>query len=98
MRMRATAAPSPFPIRNSPFTILLPHVAVYLDRRYLRHHFCAFSRPAVDFQMAAKQCHPLTHAGEAQALARTIPVGDLLRVEAGPPISHLQANGVVKAP
>ncbi len=48
--------------------------------------------------MAAKQCHPLTHAGEAQALARTTPVGDLLRVEAGLPISHLQANGVVKAP
>src|SRR5215210_3031322 len=94
MRMRATfeaAAPSPF-------TILLPPLTVFLDRRYLRHHFCTFSRLAVDFQVAAQQCHPLTHAGETQTLAGPTPVGYLLRVEAGPPIPHLQANRVVQAP
>src|SRR5215208_797171 len=94
MRMRATfgiAAPSPFPIP-------LPPLAVYPDRRYLCHHICTFSRPAVDFQVAAQQCHPLTHTGETQTLARPTPVGDLLRVEAGPPIPHLQANRVVHAP
>src|SRR5215213_1290207 len=94
MRMRATfgtTAPSPFPIP-------LPPLTVYLDRRYLCHHFCTFSRLAVDFQVTAQQCHPLTHAGETQTLAGPTPVGDLLRVEARPPIPHLQANSVVQAP
>src|SRR5215212_1992779 len=92
MRMRA--------IFGSPLSLLflipLPPLTVYLDRRYLRHHFCTFSRPAVDFQVAAKQCHPLTHAGETQTLARPASVGDPLRVEAWPPITHLQANRVVQ--
>src|SRR5215204_6665037 len=94
MRMRAgvgSAAPSPFPIS-------LPPLTISLDRRYLRHHFCTFSRPAVDFQVAAQQYHPLTHAGETQTLARPTPVGDLLRVEARAPIPHVQANRVVQAP
>src|SRR5215218_7329763 len=78
------------------FLIPLPPLTVYLDRRYLRHHFCTFSGPAVDFQVAAKQCHPLTHAGETQTLARPASVGDPLRVEAWPPITHLQANRVVQ--
>src|SRR5215218_425212 len=101
MRMRATfeaVAPSPFPVPNSPFTILLPPLTVYLDRRYLRHYFCTFSRSTVDFQVAAEQRHPLTHAGKTQTLARPSPVGDLLRIEARPPIPHLQANRVVQAP
>src|ERR671921_136510 len=93
MRMRA--------IFGSPLSLLflipLPPLTVYLDRRYLRHHFGTFSRPAVDFQVAAQQCHPLTHAGEAQTLAGPTPVGDHLRVEAGPPVPHLQANRVVQA-
>ncbi len=94
MRIRAafgSAAPSPFPIP-------LPPLTIYLDRWYFRRHFCDISRPAVDFQVAAQQCHPLTHAGETQMLARPTPVGDLLRVEAGPPITQLQANRVVQAP
>ena len=52
----------------------------------------------MDFQLAAQQCHSFTHAGETQTLAGPTPVGDLLRVEARPPIPHLQANRVVKAP
>src|SRR5215211_6145597 len=101
MRMRATfgsAAPSLFPILTSSFPIPLPPLTIYLDQAYLRHHFGAFSRPAVNFQGAAQQCHPLTHAGETQTLARSTPVGDPLRVEARPPIPHLQANRVVQAP
>src|SRR5829696_9827799 len=94
MRMRdtfGTTAPSPFPIP-------LPPLTVYLDRRYLRHHFCTFSRLAVYFQVTAQQCYPLTHAGETQTLAGPTPVGDLLRVETRPPIPHLQANRIVRAP
>src|SRR5918995_4231426 len=94
IRIRATldaAAPSPFPIT-------LPPLTVYLARRYLRHHFCTFSRTATDFQVAAQQRHPLTHTGETQTLAGPTPVGDLLRVEAGSPIPYLQANRVVQAP
>src|SRR5918995_4015658 len=94
MRRRATfevAAPSPFPIP-------LPPLAVYQDRRYLSHHFSTLSRPAMDFQVAAQQRHPLTHTGETQTLAGPTPVGDLLRVEAGSPIPYLQANRVVQAP
>src|ERR671921_225697 len=101
MRMRATfevAAPSPFPILASPFTILLSPLTVYLVRRYLRHHFRTFSGTAADFQVAAQQSHPLAHTGEAQTLAGPTSVGDLLRVEAGPPVPYLQANGVVQAP
>src|SRR5215213_10107545 len=70
--------------RSFTISIPLPPLAVYLDRRYLCHHFCTFSRPTVDFQVAAQQCHPLTHAGKIQTLARSTPIGDLLRVEAGP--------------
>src|ERR671910_3234068 len=94
MRRRATfevAAPSPFPIP-------LPPLAVYQDRRYLSHHFSTLSRPAMDFQVAAQQCHPLTHAGETQTLAGPTPVGALLRVEARPPIPHVQAHSAVQAP
>src|SRR5215208_2861597 len=101
MRMRATfgsAAPSLFPILTSSFPIPLPPLTIYLDQAYLRHHLGAFSRPAVNFQGAAQQCHPLTHAGETQTLARSTPVGDPLRVEARPPIPHLQTNRVVQAP
>src|SRR5919106_1361420 len=83
--------------RSTTMRIAFPLV-IYLDRRYLGHHFCTFSRYAVDFQVAAQQCHPLTHAGETQTLARPTPVGDLLRVETRPPIPHLQANSVVQAP
>src|SRR5918998_247418 len=64
--------------RSTTMRIAFPLV-IYLDRRYLRHHFCTFSRYAVDFQVAAQQCYPLTHAGETQTLARPTPVGDLLR-------------------
>src|SRR5215213_11334241 len=101
MRIRATfgsAAPSLFPILTSSFPIPLPPLTIYLDQAYLRHHLGAFSRPAVNFQGAAQQCHPLTHAGETQTLARSTPVGDPLRVEARPPIPHLQTNRVVQAP
>src|SRR5215204_1181575 len=101
MRMRATfgsAAPSLFPILTSSIPIPLPPHTIYLDQAYLRHHFGAFSRPAVDLQVAAQQCHPLTHVGETQRLARPTPVGDPLRVEARPPIPHLRANRVVQAP
>src|SRR5829696_2748985 len=97
--MRATfdaSAPSPFPIPHSLFSILLPPFTVNLDRRYLRHHFGAFSRSAVDFQMTVQQGHPLPHAGEAQTLAGPAPVGDLLRLEAWSPIPHLQADTVVQ--
>src|SRR5918911_5253333 len=100
MRMRATfasTAPSPSSVLDSPFTILLPPLTVFLDRRYLRHHICTFSRLAVDFQVAAQQCHPLAHAGETQTLAGSTTVGDLLRLEAGAPIPNLQANRVVQA-
>src|SRR5215211_145653 len=81
MRMRATfgsAAPSLFPILTSSFPISLPPLTIYLGQAYLRHHFGAFSRPAVDFQVAAQQCHPLTHAGETQTLARPTPPSVIL--------------------
>src|SRR5918993_5411036 len=84
------------PGRSPTMRIAFPLV-IYLDRRYLSHHIRTFSRPAVDFQVAAQQCHPLTHAGETQTLAGSTTVGDLLRVEAGSPIPHLQANRVVQA-
>src|SRR5919112_20825 len=42
--------------------------------------------------MAAQQCHPLPHAGEAQTFAGPAPVGDPLRLETRAPIPHLQAD------
>src|ERR687893_178166 len=57
------------------FPIPLPPLTVYLDQRYLRHHFGAFSGLTVHFQVAAQQGHPLTHARETQALAGSLPVG-----------------------
>src|SRR5215216_4007918 len=80
------------------FRTVLPPLTIHLDGRCLCHHFGAFSRPAVDFQVAAQQCHPLAHAREAQTLARPAPVGRFLRVKAGAPIPHVEANRVVQAP
>src|SRR5919107_643130 len=76
--------------------ILFPPLTVYLDKRYLRHRFGAFSGLAVDFRVAAQQGHPLTHAREAQALAGPAPFGSLLRVEARPPVSHVETHAVVQ--
>jgi hypothetical protein len=101
MRIRATfgsVAPPPLLILTLQFPIPLPPLTIYLDRWYLRRHFCDISRPTVDFQVAAQQRHPLTHAGETQTLAGPTPVGALLRVEARPPIPHVQAHSAVQAP
>src|SRR5215203_4025805 len=101
MRIRATfgsVAPPPSLILTLQFPIPLPPLTIYLDRWYLRRHFCDISRPTVDFQVAAQQRHPLTHAGETQTLAGPTPVGALLRVEARPPIPHVQAHSAVQAP
>jgi len=82
--------------RSFPIPHSLPSLTVCLYGRYLRHYFGAFSGPAADFQVAAEQGHPLTHAGEAKALARPAPVGGLLGVEIGAPVPYVDVNSVVQ--
>src|SRR5918993_426020 len=76
----------------------LPPLTVCEYRRYLRHHFGTFAQGAADFQAAAQQGHPLSHAGEPEAFAGSAPVGGLLRVEARSPVAHPEVDGVVQVP
>src|SRR5215211_2922519 len=58
---------------------------------HLRHYRCASAWFAPDLQLAAQQCDPLPHAGEAHSLDRTLLSQYLRRVESSPLIPHLKA-------